>query len=78
MERGFEYDSVGLGKVIMKNLSWNCSLDQLILSSSKYKNADNYWTKAFKIFKLHPLSHLASIAISAKVFPGKFDNFISS
>ncbi|RXG71163.1 DDB1- and CUL4-associated factor 17 [Armadillidium vulgare] len=74
MEKGIEYDTLGLGKVIMKNLSWNCSLDQLILSSSKYKNPENYWTIAFKIFKLHPLSHLASIAISAKAFPENFRN----
>ncbi|KAL7644508.1 UNVERIFIED_CONTAM: hypothetical protein RMT77_005340 [Armadillidium vulgare] len=73
MEKGIEYDTLGLGKVIMKNLSWNCSLDQLILSSSKYKNPENYWTIAFKIFKLHPLSHLASIAISAKAFPDTDD-----
>lgn len=71
MERGNLYDEISLGKVIMKNFSWNSSLDQLIISSSKYKNSSNDWTIAFKIFKLHPFLHLASLCISAKAFPGK-------
>lgn len=76
METGNLYNEIPLGRVVMKNLSWNSSLDQLILSSSKYKNSRDECAVAFKVFSLHPFSHMASISISANLFPGKSIIFV--